>query len=309
MKLISVLMPTYNVEKFIGAAIESILTQTWKNFELIIVDDCSTDHTYDILKEYAAKDSRIQLYKNEINSKICKTLNKALYHAKGEFIVRMDGDDVSLPDRFERLYQFLVDNPQVDLVGSNVITIDEDGKEIGRKSYIYTNEGIKRGNKYMPCIAHIWMAKKKVYEELSGYRDIPYAEDYDFLLRGELKGFKYANIEDFVYCVRIRNGNTGSSNGLVQRKTANYVKLLHKQELKSQKDEFSIDSYKAAIYCTEKEKEKFMFSAQMLLKAIMNKNNVILMLFYALVAACTSKYEFQYLLDSLRIRMIAKYMK
>ena len=155
MKLISVLMPTYNVEKFIGAAVESILTQTWTNFELIIVDDCSTDHTYNILKEYAAKDSRIQLYKNEINSKICKTLNKALCHAKGEFIVRMDGDDVSLPDRFERLYQFLVDNPQVDLVGSNVITIDEEGKEIGRKSYIYTNEGIKRGNKYMPCIAHI----------------------------------------------------------------------------------------------------------------------------------------------------------
>ena len=153
------------------------------------------------------------------------------------------------------------------------------------------------------------MAKKKVYEELSGYRDIPYAEDYDFLLRGELKGFKYANIKDFVYCVRIRNGNTGSSNGLVQRKTANYVKLLHKLELKSQKDEFSIDSYKAAIYCTEKEKEKFMFSAQLLLKAIMNKNNVILMLFYALAAACTSKYEFQYLLDSLRVRMIAKYMK
>ena len=69
MELISILMPTYNVERFVGEAVESILNQTWTNFEFIIVDDCSTDRTYDILKKYAAKDSRIHLFRNEINSK------------------------------------------------------------------------------------------------------------------------------------------------------------------------------------------------------------------------------------------------
>lgn len=229
MELISVLMPTYNVEKFVSEAVESILGQTWTNFELIIVDDCSTDHTYDILKKYAAADGRIRLFRNDINSKICKTLNRALSQAKGQFIVRMDGDDISSPDRFEKLYRYLQIHPDVDLVGSNTIAIDENGRELGRKDYLLHNKAIQIGNRYMPAIAHIWMARRKVYDELNGYRDIPYAEDFDFLLRGTIKGFRYANVDEYLYSVRHRNGNTVSSNGLVQRKTANYVKKIHRR--------------------------------------------------------------------------------
>lgn len=303
--LISVLMPTYNVEKFVGEAVESILAQSWQNFELIIVDDCSTDRTYDILKTYLEKDSRIRLYRNEKNSKICKTLNTALENAKGSYIVQMDGDDISTQDRFAKLYQYLQTHPKIDIVGSNVITIDERGKKLSHKRFISSDKGIKVGNRYMPCVLHIWMARRQVYDKLGGYRDIPYAEDFDFLLRGELIGLRYANVQEYLYYVRIRNGNTGSSNGLVQRKTADYVKRLHKIEKETGKDQFDVAKYNRAIYCTDQEKERYALGATLLEKAIRNKNNPALVFFYVMRAAFTSWFEFKYLLEAIAIRIVA----
>lgn len=304
MELISVLMPTYNVEKFVSEAVESILGQTWTNFEFIIVDDCSTDHTYDILKEYAASDSRIHLFRNDINSKICKTLNRALSYAKGQFIVRMDGDDISQPDRFEKLYYYLQSHPDVDLVGSNTITIDEDGNELGKKDYLLHDRAIQLGNRYMTSVAHIWMAKRKVYDILEGYRDIPYAEDFDFLLRGELHGFHYANMDEYLYSVRHRNGNTVSTNGLVQRKTADFVKKLHHDESKDRKNHFNLDEFHSFVSCTEKEKKKYYDAALILDKAIKNKKNKKDMLLYTVKAALSSSYVFSYLIDAVAVRII-----
>lgn len=306
MDLISVLMPTYNVEKYIRQAVESVLEQTWKNFEFIIVDDCSKDGTYKILSEYAEKDKRIKLYRNNVNSKICKTLNRALSYAQGNYIVRMDGDDISLPNRFERLYQYLQLHPEIDLVGSNTISIDENGEEIGRKDFLLCNDAIKKGNQYMASIAHIWMAKRNMYEKLEGYRDIPYAEDYDFLLRGEIQEFQYANLNEYLYKVRLRGGNTVSSNGLIQRKTADYVKKLHKLELRTKKDCFDEKKYRCAIFCTENEKRIYYNAAMLLSQAITHKNNKIFMIEYTVKAAIRSKYVFCYLKDAVMIRIIKK---
>lgn len=306
MELISVLMPTYNVERFVGEAVESILNQTWTNFEFIIVDDCSTDRTYDILKKYAAKDSRIRLFRNDINSKICKTLNRALSQAKGQFIVRMDGDDISSPDRFEKLYRYLQIHPDVDLVGSNTIAIDENGRELGRKDYLLHNKAIQIGNRYMPAIAHIWMARRKVYDELNGYRDIPYAEDFDFLLRGTIKGFHYANVDEYLYSVRHRNGNTVSSNGLVQRKTANYVKKIHHYERIDGNNHFDKDEYKKFISCSKREQDAYYNAAVILSYAIRNKKNKKRMFLYTIKAALSSPYVFYYLVDAVAMRVIKK---
>ncbi|WFT52817.1 glycosyltransferase family 2 protein [Acinetobacter baumannii] len=106
--LISVLIPVYNVEAFVKEAVSSICNQTYKNIEIIVVDDCSTDNTYNIVAELAIIDPRIRLYKNDKNSKIVKTLNFALEQAKGEFIARMDGDDISTPERLEKQLEFLL---------------------------------------------------------------------------------------------------------------------------------------------------------------------------------------------------------
>src|SRR5690554_5775641 len=99
----SVLMPVYNVEDYVADAIYSILNQTVSDIELVVIDDASTDSTYQIVKQIARKETRIKLLKNNENLKIASSLNKGLSVANGEYIVRMDGDDISDSDRIETL--------------------------------------------------------------------------------------------------------------------------------------------------------------------------------------------------------------
>jgi glycosyltransferase involved in cell wall biosynthesis len=301
--LISVLMPTYNVEEYVEEAVRSILNQTWTNFELIIVDDCSTDKTFDILRGLANEDPRIRIYRNKENSKICQTLNRAWSHAKGNYIARMDGDDISTSDRFQVLMDFLYEHKKCGLVGSGMITIDENGKELSRPSFLKSNKYIRYFNSYKSCITHIWIARREVYEKLNGYREIPYAEDYDFVLRCIRLGYEVANADAYVYKVRIRNGNTGSTNGLAQYKAKDYVLNLYKNEKRDNVDRFLKDDYKKSIYCTQKELKKFEKARENLDVAIHNKNNKVKMLKYTLAAMAGSSYIFRYVLDSLYVRL------
>lgn len=301
--LISVLMPTYNVEEYVEEAVRSILNQTWTNFELIIVDDCSTDKTFDILRGLANQDPRIRIYRNKENSKICQTLNRAWSHAKGNYIARMDGDDISTSDRFQVLMDFLYEHKKCGLVGSGMITIDENGKELSRPSFLKSNKYIRYFNSYKSCITHIWIARREVYEKLNGYREIPYAEDYDFVLRCIRLGYEVANADAYVYKVRIRNGNTGSTNGLAQYKAKDYVLNLYKNEKRDNVDRFLKDDYKKSIYCTQKELKKFEKARENLDVAIHNKNNKVKMLKYTLAAMAGSSYIFRYVLDSLYVRL------
>ena len=129
--LISVIMPAYNAEKYIGEAIESILNQTLKDFELIIVNDASTDSTGNIIKSYAEKDSRIVVLVNENNLNIAGSLNRGISVAKGTFIARMDADDIALPERLEMQAKVMSENPQVAVVGNDIQLINESGVVIG----------------------------------------------------------------------------------------------------------------------------------------------------------------------------------
>lgn len=115
---ISVLMPVYNVEKYINEAIDSILNQTFRDFEFIIVDDASTDGTLSLIEKYT--DERIRIIKNETNVKLAASLNKGLRIAQGKYIARMDGDDISHLERLEKLYNFLEKNPRVDICGTSM---------------------------------------------------------------------------------------------------------------------------------------------------------------------------------------------
>ena len=157
---------------------------------------------------------------NKENLRIVETLNFALLHSTGSYIARMDGDDISLPDRIEKQLQFLKAFPEYDLVGSNTITIGENGDELGRTKML-SNENLINKTLLLSCpVLHIWLAKKEVYIKLKGYR-IPTVEDYDFLLRMKTLGLRFTNIDEYLYKVRIRQGNTVSSNGLIQRRCFN----------------------------------------------------------------------------------------
>lgn len=125
---ISVIMPVYNGEKYLNEAIDSILNQTFKDFEFIIINDCSSDNTDDIIKSY--KDDRIVYLVNEKNLGISDTLNRGFSVAKGEYVARMDSDDIALPDRFEKQVAYLDANQNVGVCGSNAIVFSEDNEYI-----------------------------------------------------------------------------------------------------------------------------------------------------------------------------------
>ena len=132
-KLISVILPAYNAEKYLGEAIDSILAQTYKNFELIVLNDGSTDKTEEIVLSY--KDPRIRYVKNEKNLKLIKTLNKGIDLAKGEYIARMDADDVSLPTRFEEEIKLFETNSELSIVSCLPNNINEQGHFLSHSSY------------------------------------------------------------------------------------------------------------------------------------------------------------------------------
>ena len=120
---ISVIMSVYNGETYLEEAIESIINQNFKNWELIIINDCSTDATEQILADFSLRDERIKVHTNEVNLKLPTSLNKAISLSSGKYIARMDADDISLPDRLEKQYKFMEENPDVALSSCRFLTV------------------------------------------------------------------------------------------------------------------------------------------------------------------------------------------
>lgn len=191
---ISVIMSVYNGRPYLKEAIRSILTQTYKNFEFIIVDDASTDDSLKYLK--SLKDQRIIIIKNKKNLGLAASLNKALQISSGNFIARMDADDISLPERFKSQLDYLSKHKEVDLCGSWVDLIDEKGQKIGEKKYPTNNLDIKKALCWYPPIIHpTLMSKAKVFKVLHGYKkEYDMAEDYELLLRAK-NTFTMANVD------------------------------------------------------------------------------------------------------------------
>jgi glycosyltransferase involved in cell wall biosynthesis len=132
---ISVILPVHNAEKYLVEALESLRYQTYPHFEVIAIDDASTDSSYQILKNYAKIDSRFKIFHNKINLKIANTLNFGLTKAKGYLIARMDADDIALPNRFQKQVNFLTKHPGVVVVGGQCLTIDENSHITGKKLF------------------------------------------------------------------------------------------------------------------------------------------------------------------------------
>ena len=180
--LISVIMPVFNSAKFIKESIKSILSQTYTKFELIIINDGSTDNTIKIISRF--RDSRIIILSNKQRLGVAKSLNIGLKVVRGTFIARMDADDISLPHRFEKQVTFLLQNPQVGVVGTNVELINESGKKIRhRKVNIYLD--VERALTYCNPIFHSSVLFQRNLIKRYGIYDenLNGAEDYDLWLR------------------------------------------------------------------------------------------------------------------------------
>src|SRR5579872_6896113 len=182
---ISVVMPTYNGERFLRPAIESILNQTFPNFELIIIDDGSTDNTPHILSEF--KDTRLTVLTNQQNLGIAVATNRGLAAARGEYIALQDHDDISLPHRFQTQLDFLNTHPEIALVGSAAELIDENGVPYADYFEPENDIDIKWETLFRCPISHTSvMARRKVLLDVGGYSTdgaLRVASDYDFLSR------------------------------------------------------------------------------------------------------------------------------
>lgn len=245
---VSILMPVHNVAPYIEEAIASIQAQTFTDFEFIIVNDGSTDATVQIAERLASSDPRIRILGTPVKSGISKALNLGLTECRGRYIARMDGDDISLPDRLEKEVFFLDAHPEIALVSSAITTINEYGNPLGNSTVAITHDVIlKTMLLNTPCI-HIWVARRELYESLAGYRDLPSAEDYDFLLRAISAGYRLHNLPEPLYRVRIRVGNTAHTNGIKQYLMHYYVGKLYKERVSAGIDSFSPAGLRKALH-------------------------------------------------------------
>lgn len=206
MPKISVIMGVYNCEDTIVEAIQSIFNQTYKDWELVICDDASTDKTYEIIKSIQEKyPDKIKLLKNNKNLKLAASLNRCLEVANGDYIARMDGDDLSVNTRFEEQVNFLNEHKEYDLVGTQMISFDENG-DIGVVKIVEKPDKFTLRWNTPFCHATI-MARKYVYEKLNGYTvstRIKRCEDVDLWFRFYKEEFKGFNLQIPLYKVRER---------------------------------------------------------------------------------------------------------
>lgn len=206
---VSIIMPVYNGESYLHEAITSILSQSFTDFEFVMIDDGSDDRSWEVMQSF--EDPRIRLERNEINMGLIATLNRGIKLAKGDFIARMDCDDVSLPDRLKMQVDFLDKNPDIGMVGTDYSMIASDGTPWNPpKSFdVPTESDLIEWKLYFSCcVCHAsMMVRKTVYSHLGGYQnDFVHAEDYDLFLRA-VSSTKIASLPDVMYKVRKHQGN------------------------------------------------------------------------------------------------------
>jgi glycosyltransferase involved in cell wall biosynthesis len=199
-------MPAYNGERYLDAAVRSILTQSYTDFEYIIIDDGSTDGTNTILNAF--KDTRIRLLRNERNLGIVASLNRGIAAATGMYICRMDADDIAAPERLKRQVAFLNDHPDIALVGCSVGLVNETGALVGKESFPTTSEEIRRTIFIRNPFAHGSVVVRSAVLRAVGNYDARFLhnEDYDLWLR-LASGHRLANIPDQLLFRRLHAGS------------------------------------------------------------------------------------------------------
>ena len=203
MPKVTVLMPVYNGEKYLREAIDSILSQTFTDFELLIIDDGSSDKSFKIINSY--QDLRIKIIQNPKNVGISASLNDGLSLAKGKYIARMDCDDISLSNRLQKQIDFLDEHPEVVVVGCYMEMIDFEGNKLNQQyEYPLSHEDIVNSMLILNPMGHPSVMFRHIeVVQIGGYRSIKEwngvsTEDYDLWLRVAARNYELANLSEFL---------------------------------------------------------------------------------------------------------------
>jgi len=245
-------MPAYNVEKYIGTAIESILQQTFEDFELIIIDDASTDKTYDVARAY--HDKRIILIRNQLKSGVAASINKGLSIANSEFIARMDSDDISKPERFKKQIDFMRTNSNLGISGSHMEIIDDKGNFKKEHHKKIGNDAIKISLFFgHTSLAHpSIIIRRTVLDQYHLRYDTAfrYAEDYDLYCRCS----NYMILDNYPECLvqyRVHSDSVSQKYHQEQIIDAQTALYLHLRRLKLP---FTLEDFKIHTQFTFSEK-------------------------------------------------------
>lgn len=232
MSYASIVMPVYNGEKHLATAVNSLLAQTFTDFKLIAVDDCSTDSSVAILRSY--RDKRMLVVENHQHKGIAAALNQGLALADGELLFRMDADDISLPQRLQHQIDFMRENPQVTACGSDTDLIDGDGNIIGHRN---TKKGDQRIKIALflgeTSISHPAVVIRKAAlkaHQIQYSEHCPYAEDYELWCRCSPFSI-YENIPETLLQYRHHSESVSKAHYTRQRLTARKVLATHLRRL------------------------------------------------------------------------------
>lgn len=208
---ISVIMPAYNEERFIAEAIESVLEQTWREFELIVLNDGSEDRTREIAESYARKDSRVRVVSHE-NMGIAATLDQGFRQSANEWVAMIQGDDLMMPDRLEKQLAFLAAHPELDVAGGLAKHIDSRGRIIARDvSLLLSHEAVREQfarNELICFNSSTAIVRKSAVNAVGGYRSqFRVGEDMDMWNRLLENGFKILVQPEYLAQYRIHSGS------------------------------------------------------------------------------------------------------
>lgn len=221
---VSVLMPVFNGANHLREAIESILGQSYSDFEFLVVDDHSTDSTGEILREYCERDTRIRAAQNNNAKGTVGALNTGLGLARGEYLARMDADDISVPTRFEKQHEFLEKHHDISVCGTNM-------ELFGAQQFVWRlppdHEMIRAGLIFTVFIAHATVMMRRSALEEYHYRydpDYGCAEDYELWSRLSER-YRFANLPDVLYRYRKYEGDGGALREEIRSRSAQRVRL------------------------------------------------------------------------------------
>lgn len=236
---ISVIIGIYNCASTLSEALDSLYAQTYQGFKIILCDDGSTDNTYQVASDYAKTHDNIILLRNEKNMGLNFTLNQCLKYADTEYVARMDGDDISLPERFEKEISFLDKHPEFAIVSTPMIYFDENG-EFSRGTAKIKVPQIGIFNYGSPFSHAPCMVRNEAYIAVGGYtinQRLIRMEDYNLWMKMYAKGYRGYNLDECLYAMR-DDRNASRRRNLRARLNGIYAHYLALKELKLSKKLF-----------------------------------------------------------------------
>jgi glycosyltransferase involved in cell wall biosynthesis len=221
--LVSIVLPTYNGSKYLQESIDSVLAQTYQNWELILVDDCSTDNTPDIIADYAGRDSRVRAIRHQVNKKLPESLNTGHAAARGEYLTWTSDDNRFLPAAIEEMTRFLQEHPAVGVVYTDCVLIDDSGQYMADFPALPASRLA-----YVDAVGACFLYRRSVYETLGGYdNELFLGEDYEYFLRA-YRHFELAPLHKTLYEYRWHDQSlTNSANRIAIRTSAERALRRH----------------------------------------------------------------------------------